>query len=314
VHYDDIAVVINYNDDTWDSYSLSFPGLVWTYYSVMINVTKGLSRIDIMTGEQTYGLPMLFDDVSVRAPVTPPSFARNTHGYFRWMKDVPSAVYARIERSDNILNPEIVLGERVSVLGELEDPTHDGWILLEVETVSQTLHYEFQVKAHARADFWPMAGKSPSHSGLSLSTVPQTNRTRWSNSASSAIEYSPAVAHDVVFLARNDSITALNETTGAQLWQYSHRVTSSPAVDDGRVFFGSDQGLYALNETTGAFLWRYGYGLVDSSPVINDGKISTLLTPLDIWSGATPQMALYTLHPLSPETSFSLVQRQRCMQ
>ncbi len=161
----------------------------------------------------------------------------------------------------------------LEIEGGLDNPVEAGFVIMEVDTADGTFFYNMTIQPHARADFWPMAGKSPSHTGLSVSTVPQTNRTRWSNIAGSAIEYSPAVAHDVVFLARNDSITALNETTGAQLWQYSHRVTSSPAFDDGRVFFGTDQGLYALNASTGAFLWQYGHGMVDSSPVINDGKV-----------------------------------------
>jgi outer membrane protein assembly factor BamB len=221
-----------------------------------------------------------------------PVFPFDVIGKFRFMDNIqiPDRPHAGIKTIHELnvsklksFTANVISPWQIGVVGELVKPLEIGSFVLEAElfipgrgNCTTKFYYYIQVNPHARADFWPMAGKSPSHTGLSASTVPQTNRTRWTSSASSAIDYSPAIANGVVFLARNDSITALNETTGDQLWQYtpySHKVTSSPAVDDGRVFFGTSQGLIVINETTGSFLWQYGSTLVDSSPVVDKGKI-----------------------------------------
>jgi len=272
-YYNDLDLIAIYQDGTNDSFSLSLPDTVWTYYSLKINATKLLNQIDIITSEQDVGTPMLFDDISIKASFTLPSYVRDIYGHFRQILDIISSG-GKVERAYNIVNLEAVFGERVSISGDLEDPTQDGWILVEVETASETLHYELQVKAHSRGDSWPMHGRDPSHSGFSVSTAPTNNSTRWNYTTGSTIEYSPAIADGMVFLSSSNDMRALNVTTGSLLWNFTRNVTSSPAVADGVVFFGASDGLYALNGTSGLPVWRYQTSApVYSSPIVCFGKV-----------------------------------------
>jgi outer membrane protein assembly factor BamB len=272
-YYNDLDLIAIYQDGTNDSFSLSLPDTVWTYYSLKINATKLLNQIDIITSEQDVGTPMLFDDISIKASFTLPSYVRDIYGHFRQILDIISSG-GKVERAYNIVNLEAVFGERVSISGDLEDPTQDGWILVEVETASETLHYELQVKAHSRGDSWPMHGRDPSHSGFSVSTAPTNNSTRWNYTTGSTIEYSPAIADGMVFLSSSNDMRALNVTTGSLLWNFTRTVTSSPAVADGVVFLGASDGLYALNETSGLPVWRYSTSApVYSSPIVCFGEV-----------------------------------------
>ena len=79
---------------------------------------------------------------------------------------------------------------------------------------------------------------------------------------------SPAVANGVVYVGSNDdSIYALNASTGTLLWSYSagESVSSSPAVADGVVYvgslnYGNGKSIHALDASTGALLWDYQTG------------------------------------------------------
>lgn len=273
--YYDLWAIIVYNDGTNDTYSLPLPDPygAWTFYEVKVNVTKLLNGVKILTGDQWEAYPMLFDDFSVRASWTIPSYVRDIYGNFRLIEDMQS-ISANVEMERNIADHQIFAGFHLIVLGRLEDPTRDGWILLEVQTASETLHYELEIKAHSRADCWPMQGRDPTHSGLSVSTAPTNNNTRWNYTTGSTIEYSPAIADGIVFLSSSNDIRALNVTTGSLLWNYTRSVTSSPAVADGVVFFGASDGLYALNETNGLPVWRYQTTApVNSSPAVCCGKV-----------------------------------------
>ena len=273
--YYDLWAIIVYNDGTNDTYSLPLPDPygAWTSYEVKVNVSKLLNGVKILTGEQWEAYPMLFDDFSVRASWTIPSYVRDIYGNFRLIEDIQS-ISANVEMERNIADHQVFPGYHLIVLGKLEDPTRDGWILLEVQTASETLHYELQIKTHSRADCWPMQGRDTSHSGFSVSTAPTNNRTRWNYTTSSAIQYSPAIADGMVFLGNSIDMRALNVTTGSLLWTFTRNVTSSPAVADGVVFFGASDGLYALNESSGLPVWRYQTTApIYSSPTVCDGKV-----------------------------------------
>ena len=102
---------------------------------------------------------------------------------------------------------------------------------------------------------------------------------------------SPAVANGVVYVGSsdNDSVYAVNASTGAKLWSFTTggSVYSSPAVANGVVYFGAydfavtNQGyMYALNASTGAKLWAFGAGGNEnnnysewSSPVVANGVV-----------------------------------------
>ncbi len=184
---------------------------------------------------------------------------------------------ANIKASRNLDSEslEIVCGICTEIGGELEDPRQDGWLLVELETSPEKYEYfAITLQPHARADFWPMAGHDPSHNGRSLSTVPTNNSTRWNYTAAGAIQFSPAVADDMVFLGSPTEIRTLNATTGDPIWQFTRTVTSSPAVANGRVFFGAADGLYALNETTGTVAWRFQTtASVNCSPIVCWGMV-----------------------------------------
>jgi outer membrane protein assembly factor BamB len=196
-------------------------------------------------------------------------------GTVRWLG--PHAVSANIKTSRN-LDPDsldVICGVCTEIGGELDDPRQDGWLLAELETSPEKFeYYAVTLQAHARADFWPMAGHDPAHMGRSISTVPPNNSTRWNYTAAGAIQFSPAVADEMVFLGSPTEMRALNATTGDPIWQYTRTVTSSPAVANGRVFFGAADGLYALNETTGIPAWRFQTTApVNSSPIVTAGIV-----------------------------------------
>ena len=273
--YSHLWAIIVYNDGTNDTYSLALPDPfgAWTPYEVKVNVTKLLNGVQILTYEQSEAYPMLFDDFSVRASWTIPSYVRDIYGHFRLIEDMQS-ISANVEMERNIADLQIFAGFHLIVLGRLEDATRDGWVLLEVQTASGTLHYELQIKAHSRGDSWPMHGRDPTHAGFSVSTAPTNNSTRWNYTTGSAIEYSPAIADGMAFLGSSSDMRALNVTTGSLLWTFTRNVTSSPSVAGGVVFFGASDGLYAINETSGLPVWRYQTSApVYSSPIVCFGRV-----------------------------------------
>jgi parallel beta-helix repeat protein len=125
----------------------------------------------------------------------------------------------------------------------------------------------------------------------------------WSYATGSLVLSSPAVVNGVVYLGSyDDSVYALNATTGALVWSYATggAVISSPAVVNGVVYVGSDDGnVYALDAATGALVWSYATGsLVLSSPAVvngvvyvgsDDGNVYALdaATGALVWSYAT---------------------------
>jgi len=79
---------------------------------------------------------------------------------------------------------------------------------------------------------------------------------------------------------RDDTLYALNGTTGALLWSYTtgNWIYSSPTVANGVVYIGSyDYNVYALNATTGAVLWSFNTGdfggYIDSAPAVANGVV-----------------------------------------
>ena len=117
-------------------------------------------------------------------------------------------------------------------------------------------------------------------------------KLKWSFDFGSMAEQfsSPAVVNGVVYVgsSNNDSVYALNASTGAKLWSFptGGSVTSSPAVANGVVYFGAydfavtNLGyMYALNASTGAELWAYDAGgslnnySEYSSPAVANGVV-----------------------------------------
>jgi outer membrane protein assembly factor BamB len=142
-------------------------------------------------------------------------------------------------------------------------------------------------------DWWPMFHHDLSHAGYSTSTAPRTNQTLWTYATGGAVETSPAVVDDMVYIGSDDEeVYAMNATTGALVWNYttSGMVLSSPAVADGKVFVDSQfyqpgpslggggfimGKVYALNATTGALIWTNPPTLTAlySSPAVAAGIV-----------------------------------------
>ena len=133
---------------------------------------------------------------------------------------------------------------------------------------------------------WAQFRKRPIHDGhnfgenvLSPATVGGLT-LRWKYTTGGPVDSSPAVADGVVYVGSfypDNSVYALNASTGARLWSYttSDAVHSSPAVAHGVVYVGSfDGNVYALNVGTGALLWKHTTGGgVDSSPAVANGVV-----------------------------------------
>lgn len=130
----------------------------------------------------------------------------------------------------------------------------------------------------------------------------------WSYSVTDWVDASPALSPDgaTVYAASwNNSVYALNATTGALRWSFAtaNYVSASPAVaSDGTIYIGSGDGsLYALRPTgTPRVKWSYlADGTIEASPAIGpDGEIVvatlggtlTSLTPAGVprWSVTLP--------------------------
>ena len=88
----------------------------------------------------------------------------------------------------------------------------------------------------------------------------------------------PAVVNGIVYVGGPDgNLYALNESTGAILWQYptGDSITASPTVANGIAYVGSqDHYFYALNATTGTLLWRYPTAVaIGASPAVANGMV-----------------------------------------
>lgn len=100
----------------------------------------------------------------------------------------------------------------------------------------------------------------------------------WSYTAGAPIRSSPAVAYGKVFFGTsvpNPGVRALDEFSGAPLWQFSTvSDVPSPAVADEQVFVGTmNAWLFCLFQTSGAENWRMlTSGPITSSPAVDSLK------------------------------------------
>jgi len=90
------------------------------------------------------------------------------------------------------------------------------------------------------------------------------------------VRSSPVVADSMVFVGSSNGVCALDEMTGARIWNFETRwqVVSTPAVADGMVFVGAenDDKTYVLDELTGKLIWSYYSGGWFSSPAVDRRK------------------------------------------
>ncbi|MFF4410646.1 PQQ-binding-like beta-propeller repeat protein [Streptomyces sp. NPDC001404] len=96
-------------------------------------------------------------------------------------------------------------------------------------------------------------------SGGNIDALDIGGNVKWSAATGGAIESSPAVKADVVYVGSSDGrLHAFNARTGAARWSFltGGPVTATPAVDHGKVYVGSnDSKLYAIDADTGVPVW-----------------------------------------------------------
>jgi outer membrane protein assembly factor BamB len=87
---------------------------------------------------------------------------------------------------------------------------------------------------------------------------------------------------NVVYVASQDGISALNTSNGASLWHYAANDTGStwPLEVNGVVYYSSssDNGsgtLYALRAGDGSLIWRYKTASYTNTPVVANGVVYT---------------------------------------
>ncbi len=109
----------------------------------------------------------------------------------------------------------------------------------------------------------------------------------WTYKTGAPVSSSPSVADGVVYVGSQDrNLYALNETTGALLWNYNTMerndyVSSSPAVSNGVVYIGGlKTKIHAVDAYSGDLLWKYTLpvrtttrGSISSSAAVADGII-----------------------------------------
>jgi outer membrane protein assembly factor BamB len=108
--------------------------------------------------------------------------------------------------------------------------------------------------------------------GLVLAVQARTGRVMWHRQFAGCVAASPAVGNGVVYLGFMDPppcrgtdptfFVALDARTGHTIWRFRTGVVeTSPLLVDGRVYFGSwDRRVYALAARTGRLDWSFATG------------------------------------------------------
>jgi outer membrane protein assembly factor BamB len=108
--------------------------------------------------------------------------------------------------------------------------------------------------------------------GLVLAVQARTGRIAWQRQFAGCVAASPAVGNGVVYLGFMDPppcrgtapsfLAALDARTGRTIWRFRAGVVeTSPLLAEGRVYFGSwDRRVYALDARTGRLDWSFSTG------------------------------------------------------
>ena len=108
------------------------------------------------------------------------------------------------------------------------------------------------------------------------------NRLRWKFNTGGAVDTSPTVAYETVYIGSNcGRFYALSTRAGELKWTFelkTYYLPTSAIVADGVVYFNSDGGLrggitHALEAATGQEIWRFDRAGAYSSPAFDDGIV-----------------------------------------
>ncbi|NEU57369.1 PQQ-binding-like beta-propeller repeat protein [Halorussus sp. MSC15.2] len=133
---------------------------------------------------------------------------------------------------------------------------------------------------------WAQYGYDSQNTGFNPhSTAPTTNIVeRWNFTTGSSAVHTPVVSNGTVYFADfNNTVYAVNSTTGEKVWEYSSHgwVFGDPAASNGTVYFGwkyrdGDNTPYkviAVNATTGERKWRFDFHGTPTSPAVADDTV-----------------------------------------
>lgn len=164
-----------------------------------------------------------------------------------------------------------------------------------------------------RAEDWPMFHHDLALSGHTTARAPGSGNVLWTYQTGAAVESSPAVVGDRVYIgSRDGKFYCLDKMTGSPVWppyDTGSPVQSSPAVAAGIVYFLAENGtVYALKADAGTLVWsrNIGNGGWDwSSPAVHDGKVfvassTGMLYGLDAEDGTVAWMTMVGGTPDSP--------------
>ncbi len=125
----------------------------------------------------------------------------------------------------------------------------------------------------AFAEDWSMFKKDPSHSGYTDDSVNPPLTLKWVKNLGFETDSSPVIVDDVLYVGTTYGVSAVDVTTGMQLWTYrtDSFVGGVPAISNGVLYVGAnDRKFYAINVSDGTLKWVNmsaisGYA---SSPVV----------------------------------------------
>jgi outer membrane protein assembly factor BamB len=100
----------------------------------------------------------------------------------------------------------------------------------------------------------------------------------WSQRISGNIKHTPAIAHNLVYIATSQGkVAALDTTTGATRWQtpLGVTITAAPTVAGDTVLIGTDTGVvFGLDAHTGQTQWDFKTaGRIAASPIVVNGTM-----------------------------------------
>ncbi|MGI9469902.1 MAG: PQQ-binding-like beta-propeller repeat protein [Rubripirellula sp.] len=127
-------------------------------------------------------------------------------------------------------------------------------------------------------DSWAMPRGDSQSTGYAKQTLPEELAVRWEYKADEAIETTPVVANDRVFISDvMGKVYAIDLTDGSELWKidYETGFLAGAAVKGERVVIGDiDGNLYALDASSGKELWRATTdGEINGSVAFYEGNV-----------------------------------------
>jgi outer membrane protein assembly factor BamB len=163
--------------------------------------------------------------------------------------------------------------------------------MLLISTATQTMAINFnednliyQNKAtNNDADWWPMLGHDPQHTGCSTSIAPNTNKLNWSYSTGSDISSSSPVVFDNKLYIGTAEIGSKGKLN-FELIKNQPIINILPIIKE--MYQTDTGGIFCINTITGKKLWDFTTkSVVSSTPVVYNGCVYILSSDSDTYFG-----------------------------